>query len=210
MMRNIISALYEFTKEEGKRGIRSSGKGGHELEDRTANKIYDLIRGYGIRVLPPRSPLEYPSLSGIKHQIDNCMIDGKTIYLIECKSGVHKIDHLYSFNSKIVDHALGLEVGALDLSIKGIFLSTSEIGKNSRAFSFTYGIIPVDPFVPPLEYMVSRVPEGDRLREDLLRLEKRVAVSMPAILRSREVRDGKKIAEEFMDRYQDWRRKGYA
>jgi len=210
MMRNVLSALYQFIGEEGRRQTRPSGKGGRELEDKTSKRIYDLVRGYGIKTLSPFSPLEYLSLPGIKHQIDNCMVDGKIIYLIECKSGMHKIDHLYSFNAKIIDHALGFEAIGLGLSIRGIFLSTSEIGYNSRVFAFTYGIIPIDPVVPPLEHIMSKVPEGEPLREKLLRLEQKLTVYMPDLLRSKERRDSAKITREFMHCFQEWKEMGYA
>ena len=210
MIQDILCALYQFVREEGKTQTKSSGREGHELEDKTCRRIHELVRGYGIKTLPTRCPLEYPSFSGIKHQIDNCMVDEKTVYLIECKSGTHKIDHLYSFNSKIIDHALGFEAIDLDLSIRGIFLSTSEIGDNSRVYAFTYGIIPIDPVVPPLEYMSSKVPAGEPLREDLLRLEQKLTVYMPSLLRSNERRNSGKITEEFMHCFQKWKKMGYA
>jgi hypothetical protein len=210
-LNHIIGALYEFAKEESrllKEGTPS--KQGYEFEDRASRKIHDLVQGYGITKRPPRTELEYPSFSGIKHPFDNHFVHENVLYPIECKSTAHQIEHLYAFNGKILDHALGFRVHKIALRMRGIFLSTTALGESARAYSFAYGIIPIDPVVAPLEYMIQTIHEDDNLKQRLMELNANVTTYAPDFLDNLEPRNGPKLEQLFSHLYRDWQAKGYA
>lgn len=207
----IIGALYGFVKEESR--LLKSGspsRQGYDFEDRASRKIHDLVQGYGVTKRPPRTELEYPSFSGIKHPFDNFFVYENVLYPIECKAAAHEIEHLYAFNAKVVDHALGLRIHGISLRMRGIFLSRTELGQNARVFAFSYGIIPIDPVVPPVEYMVETVHEEDDLRQQLIELKDRVTAYAPDVLNGTQPRNGVKLEQAFGHFYRSWQAKGYA
>jgi len=206
-----IGALYRFVKEESVQlSSGSPSKQGYDFEDRASRKIHDLMQGYGVTLRPPRTELEYPSFSGIKHPFDNIFIHEKVLYPIECKTTFHQIEHLYAFNGKILDHALGLRIHDIALRMRGIFLSTTELGESARVYAFSYGIIPIDPVAAPLEYMIETVHEDDSLRQQLVELNERVTAYAPDVLNSAESRNGLKLEQAFSHFFRSWRAKGYA
>jgi hypothetical protein len=210
-LNQIIGALYEFAKEESrllKEG--SPSKQGYDFENRASRKIHDVVQGYAITKRPPRTELEYPSFSGIKHPFDNHFLYEDVLYPIECKSTTHQIEHLYAFNGKILDHALGLKIHDLSLRMRGIFLSTTELGQASRAYAFSFGIIPIDSVIPPLEYMIEKVHEDNDFREQLIELRDRVTAFVPDLIFSKEDRNGVRLEQEFSHSLRDWQARGYA
>lgn len=210
-LNQIIGALYGFAKEESKLlKDGSPSKQGYDFEDRASRKIHDIVQGYGVTKRPPRTELEYPSFSGIKHPFDNHFVHENVLYPIECKSTAHQIEHLYAFNGKILDHALGLRIHNISLRMRGIFLSTTALGQSARAYSFAYGMVPIDPVVAPVEYMIQTVNDDDDLKQQLVELQNSVTVYAPDFLDSPESRNGLKLEQIFSHFYRDWQAKGYA
>lgn len=206
----VLGALYEFVREEAKSSKNGTpSKRGYDFEDRASRQIFDIVRGYGVTSRPPRTELEYPSFSGINHIFDNMFLHEKIVYPIECKAARHEVEHLYTFNAKLIDHALGFKVHGLQLHIRGIFLSTKELGESARAYAFAYGIIPIDPAVPPIDYMIESA-DDQILRQELKRLSETMKVCMPDILDSTMRRNGPKLEEAFTHLYRIWKAKGHA
>jgi hypothetical protein len=206
LLTDIIGSLYDFVRDESKasrKGVPS--KHGYEFENKTSRKIHDLIQGHGVTKRPPRTEFEYPSFSGIKHPFDNLFFLDKVVYPIECKAAAHQIEHLYAFLAKMVDHALGFRIQGIDLRMRGIFLSTTELGRNARAFAFAYGMIPIDPVIPPLEYMIQPLRVDDGLRDDLQRLCTATTTYLPDVLDSGERGNGVKLEETFDHCYRRWK-----
>lgn len=206
----IVGALYRFVRDEAKSPKEGTpSKLGYEFEDRASRRIHDLVEGYGVTKRPPRTQLEYPTFSGIKHPFDNIFLHEKVIYPIECKATIHQIEHLYAFNAKILDHALGLKIHAIPLRMRGIFLSTAELGQSARVFAFAYGIIPIDPVTPPIAYMIESVRDDNTLRQRLQELSEQTAAYAPDILDSRDKRNAAKLEEGFTHFYKAWKARGY-
>lgn len=206
----ITGALYRFVREEDK-SLKSGSpsKQGYDFEDRASRRIHDLVNGYGVVKRPPRTELEYPSFSGIRHPFDNSFLHEKVIYPIECKATAHQVEHLYAFNAKIIDHALGIKIHDIDLQMRGIFLSTAELGQTGRAYALAYGMIPIDPTVPPIDYMIESVRDDDLLKEQLQKLREKTTAYLPDILSKREKRDGIKLEETLNQLYHSWKSRGY-
>ena len=82
----LIVVLFNLLGEERKVSTRKpSSRESFSFEDRVSQKAYEHIRKYSVNVLPPRSTLNYPTVSGLKHQFDGIVMDGNTFYVIECK-----------------------------------------------------------------------------------------------------------------------------
>jgi len=183
------------------------GKEGFSFEDRVSQKVYEHIRAYPVTVLPPRSTLTYPTVSGLKHQFDVILMDGKTFYLIECKKrGIAVIDQVFSFNSKILDYALK-DVFTKDFRVKGIFLCTAEINDNIRKYALAYSILPVDPSLPPIQVMIDRTQEEDSLLQELVELKQHIMLPLPDAMKLQQNRH--ELFHRFMLSYQKWRSRGY-
>ena len=163
-----------MVKEEAKtkrKGTRI--RAGHVFEDATAQRVYLQARDLGLRPNPPRYTLDYPTLSGNTYQFDGSFTHQDTVYVIECKrTRMAAKEYIYYFNSKILDYVFGAMIRKKTLPIKGIFLSTVEVGDSSMVYAMAYGIIVIDPESPPLEHMLSTSREGTALHRainDLLR-----------------------------------------
>lgn len=204
-----MGALYRFVREEAKSQKEGTpSKLGYDFEDRASRKIYEIVKGYGVTSRPPRTELEYPSFSGIRHTFDNIFFLEKAVYPIECKAARHQIEHLYTFNAKLLDHALGFKIHGIALRMRGIFLSTKELGESARVFAFAYGIIPIDPVVPPIEHMIESVQNDGALKQELLKLGDMTSAYAPDVLD--EKRNGHRLEEAFAYLYRAWKAKGYA
>lgn len=204
----VIMVLYDVVSEESKvMDKKSSSKEGFSFEDRVSQKAYECIRGYPISVLPPRSTLNYPTVSGLKHQFDGIVSESNIFYVIECKKrGITVIDQVFSFNSKILDYALDEEF-AKNLRIKGIFLCTARINDNIRKYALAHRILPLDSTLPPLQVMINKTERKDRLRQELEELKELVMLPQPIALKS-----GANISELFQRyvmNYQKWKSRGY-
>lgn len=186
---------------------KASSREGFSFEDRVSQRVYDYIRKYPVSVFPPRSTLNYPTVSGLRHQFDGIVKEGNTFFVIECKRrGVALIDQVFSFNSKILDYALK-DSFSTNFQIKGIFLCTAEITENIRKYALAYGIIPIDLTVPPIEFMLDKTREGDEIRKELIIMKKLLALPQPAAWKSHW--NGQELFQRFMICYQKWKGKGY-
>lgn len=208
-MHYVIVLLFNLIRDESKRGFKESGppvKAGFALEDVVSQKAYECIRGYpGIEVLPPRSTLNYPTVSGLTHQFDVVMRENNTFYVIECKRRyVATIDQIFSFNAKILDYAFK-DFFNKSFSIKGLFLSTAELTDNARKYALAHGIIPIDPSLPPIQFMMDKMKEEDPLYRELVRFER--VLMLPQPFRNRN------DTHEFLNNYviyrEKWKSMGY-
>jgi len=185
----------------------ASSKEGFSFEDRVSHRAYECIRKYPVSVLPPRSTLNYPTVSGLRHQFDGIVMDGNTFFVIECKRrGVALINQVFSFNSKILDYALK-DSFTSNFQIKGIFLCTAKITENIRKYALAYGILPIDLTLPPIEVMIDKMKRSDSMRHDLIEVKNLLALPQPAALKSRW--NGHELFQRFMICYQKWKEKGY-
>lgn len=201
-------ALYNLLVEETKAFAKeATSKEGFSFENRVSHRAYECIRKYPVSVLPPRSTLNYPTVSGLRHQFDGIVMDGNTFFVIECKRrGVALIDQVFSFNSKILDYALKDSFSS-DFRIKGIFLCTAKITQNIRKYALAYGILPMDAALPPIEVMLSKTKASDRIREELIEMKRVLALPQPTALNSRW--NCHELFQRYMICYQKWKGKGY-
>jgi len=204
----VIVALYDLLVEEAKKfDEERSTREGFSFEERVSKRAYEHIRKYPVSVLPPRSTLNYPTISGLRHQFDGIIADGNTFFVIECKRrGLALIDQIFSFNSKILDYAFK-DSFASNFRIKGIFLCTAKITENIRKYALAYGILPMDLTLPPLEVMIDKMKRSDSMLQDLIKLKRLVALPQPDALKSRC--NGHELFQRFMICYQKWKEKGY-
>ena len=112
------------------------------------------------------------------------------------------------FNAKILDYALGSRIYNQNLVFKGIFLSTAKIKDNAKCYALAYGIVPVDPFTPPVEYMISSIKEDDPLRDDLIKFKRKISPTQPESLFISEI-NGKELLKEHHYYYKKFKAKGY-
>lgn len=201
-------ALYNLLVEETKAFAKeATSKEGFSFEDRVSHRAYECIRKYPVSVLPPRSTLNYPTVSGLRHQFDVTVMDGNTFFVIECKRrGLALIDQIFSFNSKILDYALKDSFSS-DFRIKGIFLCTAKITENIRKYALAYGILPIDSKLPPIEVMIDKTTASDRIREELMELKKMLSMPQPIALKSSW--NCYELFQKYTICYQKWKVKGY-
>jgi hypothetical protein len=185
-----------------------SSKAGFSFEDHVSQGAYECVRRYPVSVLPARSTLNYPTVSGLKHQFDVTVIEANTFYVIECKRrGMALIDQIFSFNSKILDYALKKDFAA-HFRVKGVFLCTAEANDNIRRFAFAYGISVLDAAMPPIEVMIDKTSERDPIRQELLEIQKILALPQPEAIRN--CTDGRELFHRFTICYEKWKGKGYS
>jgi len=205
----VIAALYDLIVGERKllTTKKPSSKEGFSFEDRVSRHVYECIRKYPVSVSPPRTTLNYPTVSGLRHQFDVIVREGNTFFVIECKRReVALIDQVFCFNSKILDYALKGSFSS-DFRIKGIFLCTAEITENIRKYALAYGIVPIDSTLPPVELMLDKTDEGDKIRQELIEMKKLLALPQPLALKTGC--NGHELFQRFMICYQEWKGKGY-
>ena len=204
----LIVALYNLLTEDRKTlNKKASSREGFSFEDRVSQRVHECIRKYPVSVFPPRSTLNYPTVSGLRHQFDGIVREGNTFFVIECKRrGVALIDQVFSFNSKILDYALKDSFSS-DFRIKGIFLCTAKITENIRKYALAYGILPMDSTLPPIEVMLNKTKASDRIREELIEMKKVLALPQPIALKSHW--DRHELFRRYMICYQKWKGKGY-
>jgi hypothetical protein len=203
----LIVTLFTLIGDECKASAKPSSKEGFSFEDRVSKKAYTYIRKYPVTVFPPRSTLNYPTVSGLKHQFDGIVMDENTFYVIECKKrGTAVIDQMFSFNAKILDYALK-DAFASNFQIKGIFLCTAEVNENIRKYALAYGILPIDSKLPPIQVMIDQIHENDKLRSELIELKKLFMVPLPSALKL--CRNGHELFQRFIICHQKWKSRGY-
>lgn len=207
--------LFDIIRKEIPR-LRKAGpatKAGFQFENLVTDKILEHFarRRYGEKVYPPRCKLSYPSFSGVKHQFDVTVEHNKTFYLIECKRRKASAkDQILAFTAKILDYALGFKAHGLDYQIKGIFLSTAEISEGARAYALSFGVIPIDPVLPPVDYLMKKVGKKDVLTRQLDKLRRKLSYTLPDLLDlNPDERDPQVILKFYKQIYTIWRGKGY-
>lgn len=200
----LIANLFIIIRNECKASVKSSSKEGFTFEDKVSQKAYACMREYPVTVFPPRSTLNYPTISGLKHQFDGIVMDENVFYVIECKKrGTAAIDQVFGFNSKILDYALKYDFSS-NFQIKGIFLCTAKINENTRKYAFAYGIIPIDPAFPPLQAIIDKIPKEDKLRDEFLELKRRLMIPLPDALKEP---DGNELFQRYIICYQELKNK---
>jgi len=205
----LIVTLYNLLVEETPKTLAKevSSREGFSFENRVSRRAYERIRKYPVSVLPPRSTLNYPTVSGLRHQFDGIVMDGNTFFVVECKRrALALINQVFSFNSKIRDYALK-DSFASSFRIKGIFLCIAKMNENIRKYAFAFGILPIDPTLPPIEVMIEKTKESDRIREELIEMKRLLAFPQPIALKSGF--NGHELCQRFMICYQKWKGKGY-
>src|SRR2546426_10243230 len=155
----VYRELYALTKEEESRPNTGSRiQAGHSFEDETFQAVYSRARECDLKALPPRQKLDLPTASGNQYQFDATFTHGGTFYLLECKRRqITAMEHVYYFASKVMDHRLALRTNGPRL--KGIFLSSVEVGQSSLRFGFGFGLTIIDPKNPPLCELYARTSE---------------------------------------------------
>jgi len=159
MIDSLLSTLYLLVKEETKKTKGKTDIGAaHVFEDTTAQKIYHHAKELGLQPNPQRYTLNYPTFSGNTYQFDASFRLGNITYVIECKKRkMAAREHIYYFNSKVLDYVLGARVRGGSFPMKGIFISTVKVGKTSMIYAIAYGILVIDPSSPPVEHMMATV-----------------------------------------------------
>lgn len=167
--------MYNLVRSEATQKDKSSSRIGYKFENIAAQRIYHLAKELGLKPNPPRYTLKYPTFSGNFHQFDNSFTFKRIIYVIECKRReVSAKDHIYYFNSKILDYLFGAKVRRENLPMKGIFLSTIEVGESSMIYAIAYGITVIDPRSPPIEHMLLTSKEDSPVHKALEELRQKL------------------------------------
>lgn len=134
---------------------KSRIQAGHSFEDATSQLVYSHAKECGLRAHPARQTLSIPTRSGNSYQFDASFAHGDTIYLVECKRRqISAVEHVYYFGSKVLDHHIVSR--GKGLHVKGVFLSSVEVGKSSMQFGLAFGMRILDPSNPPLEELYAR------------------------------------------------------
>ena len=157
----LFQALAEVAALELPPGISSSGK---RFEDYAFQRLYlALKQAGGQRVFPPRYQLREATYSGVAHQFDIVVQEGKLV-TVECKfrRGTG-IDDLFAFLGKLRDYRE---------PPRGIFLTTAQsLPDDVFCFAIAHEISIVSLCLAPVDYMVLRAKEGTDLHRRLLNLE---------------------------------------
>ena len=178
-MEDLLIFIFGALKESLQKKVISPIKAGFELE----NLIAKILEKYGLPA--KRKELELPTFSGLKHQFDVSLPDNSLYWVIECKrkkSARAEKTQIYAFVAKLLDHAFGLQRYNLDYKIKGVFVSSAKLTAPARAFALSFGVIPIDPTLPPIEYMLSKT-KKKALREELEILKEKLSYTLPHLLR---------------------------
>ncbi len=144
-------------------------KAGHFFEDATSQLVYSHARECGLKAHPARQTLNMPTRSGNSYQFDASFSQGETVYFVECKRRqISAVEHVYYFGSKVLDH--NIVTYERGLHVKGIFLSSVEVGESSMQFGLAFGMRIIDPSNPPLEELYALCENKQRMRRAIRRL----------------------------------------
>ena len=166
----LFRALYSLAKTQGPRVEGQSRiRAGHSFENETAQLVYSRARECGLKAFPPRQRMNIPTRSGNSYQFDASFSHGETIYLVECKKRQFTAaEHVPYFVSKVLDH--NIVTRGRGSQVKGIFLSSVEVSRNSVQFGFAFGLRIVDPSNPPLEELYSICRDYEPMRRAIQKL----------------------------------------
>ncbi len=152
----LFRALYALTIEQSSRSKGESRiRAGHSFEDATAKSVYTYGRECGLEAFLPRHTMNIPTLSGNSYQFDASFSHEQTVYVVECKRRqLSAAEHVPYFVSKVLDHSIAIR--GKGSRIRGIFLSSVEVGQSSMQFGFAFGLKIINPEYPPLEELFFR------------------------------------------------------
>ncbi len=89
--------------------------------------------------------------------------------MVECKRReISAVEHVHYFGSKVLDHHIVTR--GKRLRIRGIFLSSVEVGKSSMQFGFAFGLRILDPSNPPLEELYARCSQNGPMQRAIRKL----------------------------------------
>lgn len=175
----LLFALFELVKREESLEVADRAAAGHAFEDRASQKVYLVAKTLGLQAYPPRSTLPLPTFSGLEYQLDASCAWGQNVCLIECKRRKLSVrEQIYYFNAKIIDYVLGCMSEGRGERFKGLFLSTAQLDRSSVIYAWAYGMDVLDPYSPPIGYMLRTAKNGD-LRKALQDLKQKVPVINP-------------------------------
>jgi len=141
-----------------------------------------ILEKYGLPA--KRKELELPTFSGLKHQFDVSLPDNDLYWVIECKrkkSARAEKAQIYAFVAKLLDHTFGLKSNNLHYKIKGVFVSSAKLTDPGRLFALSFGVIPIDPTLPPIEYLLTKA-KTKALRVELEILKEKFSHTLPNLL----------------------------
>jgi hypothetical protein len=172
LIEKLLGSLYDLVVEESEKPVSGSrSKAGHGFEDATADEIVKRARELGLKPNPPRYTPKLPTLSGNLYQYDASFIHSGVTFLAECKRReMTGREHVFYLGSRILDHVLGARLKGKTLSIRGIFMSTTDLPESAWLYALAYGITILEPSSPPIEWIITRLAQDSVLRDPLQKL----------------------------------------
>jgi hypothetical protein len=207
----LIAFLYESIRKESEkvRSHASTTQQGFALEDSLSLDIAQFCHeknAASLTCYPPRYELDAPTFSGQVHQFDLMVKDADCYVVAECKrrKGIATRDQILTFGAKLIDYGFGFHVHEYDSSIRGLFLSTTDIPDGSVVYALGTGIEPVTPSLPPIEYLLTTAKRDMSLMQKLLELKNELVVTWPSIIKTQRphVRG---ILESYKNHYALWK-----
>lgn len=176
MLDAVMRSLYELALRSSKaESEQDKILTGHEFEEETARLVYSHEKSEGLKAHQPRLTLQMPTISGLAYQFDASFTYRDALFVIECKrrrSLLVGSELVHYFSSKILDYVLASEKAGSHMKMRGIFLSTQDTGDTGFIYGLSFGVRVVDPAHPPIEYMLSTLPQEEvTLRRALQQLE---------------------------------------
>jgi hypothetical protein len=168
----LLGSLYDLVVEESNKRVEGSKSiAGHGFEDTTADKIVRQAKDLGLKPNPPRFTPRLPTLSGNLYQYDVSFVHNGVIFLAECKRReLTGREHVFYLGSRILDHVLGARLKGKSISVRGIFISTTDLPESAWLYALAYGITILEPSSPPIEWILTRLPPDSLLKNPLHKL----------------------------------------
>lgn len=212
MIDDLVVFLFEIAERESRKMETSAptSREGYELEDTISLAVAEFRekKGYtDIAPYPPRYELDFPTLSGQKHQFDMVVRRGDDLIIVlECKrrKGISTKDQLVCFGGKLVDYGLGFRVHNQTVLIRGIFLSTASIPDSSAIYALGSAILPIAPNMPPVQYLLTKIDRSSSLWEPLTELKRLMSIPWPQIIDYAPRRDAREILFSYKQYYALW------
>jgi len=160
----LFQALKDVKALELPLSIPSSGK---KFEDFMVQQLYETLRQQGaLRLSPPRYTLHEPTYSGLAHQFDIVVWQGR-LTAIECKFRKRtNISELFAFVGKLIDYREPPQ---------SIFITTAEnVHDEIFYYAIAHRILVVCSCLPPVGYMIRRVKTNTDLAHRLASLQSRL------------------------------------
>jgi hypothetical protein len=175
-----MCSLYELAVRSSKVNDMDKTLDGHQFEEEVARLVYRHEKIEGLKAHQPRLTLQLPTISGLAYQFDASFSFRDALFVIECKKRKSLLigsELVHYFSSKILDYALASERAGRPMKMHGIFLSTQDTGDSGTIYGLSFGVIVIDPFRPPVRYMLSTLPAGETaLRQSLAELDTQMSL----------------------------------